>query len=64
MVDIAKELALAKLYADNPLYVTLQIALANASAIKDTDKLIFTPEGVFPDLIFSNSNLLPSVDVK
>jgi len=63
-VDIAKELALAKLYADNPLYVTLPIALANAAAIKNTDKLIFTPEGVFPDLIFSNSNLLPSVDVK
>ena len=51
-VDLAKELALAELYAANPQYVALQIALANASAIKDTDKLIFTPEGVFPNLIF------------
>jgi len=63
-VDIAKELALAKLYADNPIYVTLQIALANAAAIKSTDKLIFTPEGVFPDLIFTNNNVLPTVSVK
>ncbi len=64
LVDIAKELALADLYAKNPLYVQLQIALANATAIKNTDKLIFTPEGVFPDLIFTNNNLLPSIDVK
>ena len=53
-VDLAKEIALAELYAANPQYLALQIALANASAIKDTDKLIFTPEGVFPNLIFSN----------
>jgi hypothetical protein len=64
LVDIAKELALAKLYAENPAYVALQIALANASAIKVTDKLIFTPDGTFPNLIFTNNNVLPSIDVK
>ena len=63
LVDIAKELALAKLYAENPSYVTLQIALANASAIKVTDKLIFTPDGVFPNLIFSDGTVLPTVNV-
>jgi hypothetical protein len=62
-VDLAKELALATLYAANPQYVSLQIALANAQAIKDTDKLIFTPDGVFPNLIFSNNNVLPALNV-
>lgn len=61
-IDIAKELALAKLYAENPSYVALQIALANAQAIKETDKLIFTQEGVFPNLIFNNG-ALPTFDV-
>jgi hypothetical protein len=62
-VDLAKEIALANLYAQNPLYVTLQIALANAQAIKDSDKLIFTPDGVFPNLIFNNGGTLPTFDV-
>jgi hypothetical protein len=61
-VDLAKEIALAELYASNPDYVTLQIALANAQAIKETDKLIFTPDGVFPNLIFSN-NTIPTFNV-
>jgi hypothetical protein len=64
LVDLAKELALAELYAKNPAYVSLQIALANASAIKQTDKIIFTPQGTSPNLIFSNNNVLPSIDVK
>ena len=62
-VDIAKELALAELYAQHPEYVTLQIALANASAIKATDKFIYTPAGVFPQLILSNG-LLPTYQMK
>jgi hypothetical protein len=61
-VDIAKELALAQLYADHPAYSALQIALANAQAIKDTDKMIFTPDGVFPNLIFNNG-AIPSFDI-
>jgi hypothetical protein len=52
--DIAKELAIALMFQTNPNYYAYQMALANASAIKDTDKLIFTPEGVFPNLIFGN----------
>jgi hypothetical protein len=61
-VDIAKELALALLYSENPQYVALQIALANAQAIKDTDKMIITPEGVFPNLIFTN-NAVPNISI-
>jgi Arc/MetJ family transcription regulator len=62
-VDIAKELALAEMYAQHPEYVALQVALANASAIKDTDKFIYTPEGVFPNLILTNG-AIPTFQVK
>jgi regulator of protease activity HflC (stomatin/prohibitin superfamily) len=51
-IDIAKELALANLYAQNPQYVALLVAQANAQAIKETDKLIFAPEGNFPNFIY------------
>ena len=57
LVDIAKELALAELYQRFPSFVALQIALANSAAIKDSDKFIFTPDGVFPSIIFSNGTL-------
>jgi hypothetical protein len=60
--DLAREIALAELYTGNSAYYTYQMALANASAIKDTDKLIFVPEGVFPQLIFGE-NLRPVVPV-
>lgn len=62
LIDLAKELTLAEIYANNPQYVALQLALANASAIKSTDKLIFTQDGVFPNLIFSNG-ILPAFNV-
>ncbi|HNK62511.1 MAG TPA: SPFH domain-containing protein [Anaerolineales bacterium] len=62
-VDIAKELALAEMYAQHPEYVALQVALANASAIKDTDKFIYTPEGVFPNLILTNG-AIPTFQIK
>jgi hypothetical protein len=45
-----------------PPFVALQIALANSAAIKASDKFIFTPEGVFPNLIFSNGTL-PTVNM-
>jgi hypothetical protein len=57
LVDIAKELALAELYQNFPSYVTLQIAMANSAAIKPTDKFVITPDGSFPNLIFSNGTL-------
>jgi regulator of protease activity HflC (stomatin/prohibitin superfamily) len=60
--DLAKEIAMADLYASNPNYYNLQIALANASALKATDKLIFVPQGTMPQLVFG-SNLQPVVPV-
>lgn len=62
-VEIAKELALAEMYAAHPEYVALQIALANANAIKETDKFIYTPSGVFPNLILTNG-AIPTFQVR
>ena len=59
-IDLANEIALAKLYSANPGYLNLQVILANASAIKPTDKLIITPNGVMPNLVFSNGQTVPA----
>jgi hypothetical protein len=61
-VEIAKETALADLYARYPSYVTLQIALANAAALKLTDKVIFTAEGMTPTLVMPGPGITPTVD--
>lgn len=60
--ELAKETALAELYRLNAGYLQLQLAMLNASALKATDKIIFTPEGVMPSLIFGN-NILPTVPI-
>ena len=60
--DLAQEMALAEIYESNPNYYLYMLALANANAIKDSDKLIFTPEGVFPQLVFGDT-LTPVVPV-
>lgn len=59
---LAEQIALAQMYAENPEYLTLMMVQANASAIKATDKLIFTPEGVFPNLVFGNG-VMPTFPV-
>jgi hypothetical protein len=53
--DLAQQSALAAMYTDFPNYFAYQVSLANASAIKETDKMIFTPEGVFPNLVFGSN---------
>ncbi len=60
--DLALELAKAQLYADNPAYLTLQTALANASAFKPTDKIIFTPAGTTPTIIVPGPGVVPTVN--
>jgi regulator of protease activity HflC (stomatin/prohibitin superfamily) len=60
--DLANQLALADLYGANPAYLQLQIAQANASALKDTDKIIFTPEGVVPTIVLPGPGITPTVD--
>ncbi len=60
--QIAVETALATLYAGRPEYVQLLIAQANASALKSTDKVIFTPEGMTPTLVLPGPGIVPTVD--
>ncbi len=59
--DVARQSALAALYADNPEFVQLQIAQTNASALKATDKVIFTPEGTTPTIVLPGPGVVPTV---
>jgi regulator of protease activity HflC (stomatin/prohibitin superfamily) len=60
--DLALETAKALLYANNPAYLTYQTALANASAFKPTDKIIFTPIGSTPTIIVPGPGIVPTVN--
>lgn len=60
--DLAAQLALAELYADNPGYLDLQKVKANADALRETDKIIFTPEGTVPNLVIPGPGIVPTVD--
>jgi len=60
--DLAPEIAKAELYKANPEYVALQTALANASAFKATDKIIFTPLGTTPTIIVPGPGVQPTVE--
>ncbi len=60
--QIAFESALAELYAVRPEYVQLLIAQANASALKSTDKVIFTPEGMTPTLVLPGPGIVPTAE--
>lgn len=60
--DIAREMALAELYARYPAFVSLAVAQANASALKPTDKVIFTPEGTTPTIVVPGPGIMPTVD--
>lgn len=60
--DLAQNLALATLYAQYPAYVQLQIAQANANALKATDKIIFTPEGTTPTIVLPGPGIVPTVN--
>ena len=59
---IAVETALADLYAGRPDYVLLLIAQANASALRNTDKVIFALEGMTPTLVLPGPGIVPTVD--
>lgn len=59
--DLAQQIALAELYAAHPAYVQLLLAQANASALKATDKIIFTPEGTTPTIVLPGPGIQPTV---
>jgi len=60
--ELARDLALAELYATHPGFLQLQIAQANASALKATDKIIFTPEGIAPTIVIPGPGIVPTID--
>ncbi len=62
-VEVAVQLALAEVYGANPEYVQLLIAQANASALRNTDKIIFTPDGTVPTLVMPGPGIVPTVQV-
>ncbi len=60
--DTALRQVLAQIYQTNPEYVALLLAEANASALNETDKVIFTPEGMTPTLVLPGPGIVPTVD--
>jgi regulator of protease activity HflC (stomatin/prohibitin superfamily) len=60
--DLAVQIAQAQIYAENPGYLQLQIVTANANALHETDKIIFTPEGTVPTLVLPGPGIVPTVD--
>ncbi len=61
-IQTAVEQVLALLYETNPEYLTLLLARANASALNQTDKVIFTPEGTVPTLVLPGPGIVPTID--
>lgn len=60
--ELASELILADLYAASPAYAYLQAVLANASALTEADKIIFTQEGTSPTIVVPGAGIVPTVD--
>ncbi len=58
----ATELVLAEIYADNPEYAQYLMAKANASALNESDKLIFTAEGTAPSIVIPGPGIMPTID--
>ena len=60
--DLALQLALARLLTDHPDYLQLKTVEANASALRETDKIIFTVEGMAPTLVLPGPGIVPTLD--
>ena len=60
--DLANQLTLAEVYANNPGLLELRMVEANASALNPTDKVIFTSEGTVPTLVFPGPGIVPTVE--
>ena len=60
--ETAQTAILAELYSRNPEYVEALIAEMNASALTETDKVIFTPAGTSPTIVVPGPGIVPTVD--
>lgn len=61
--DLAQTILLAKVYQDNPAYFQYLVAQINASAIKETDKVMILPQGTIPQLVLGDS-IVPTYSVE
>lgn len=60
--DLAKERLMAQIYEENPGYYQLKVSEMNASAIRETDKMIIVPEGAMPQLVLGK-DVIPVANV-
>jgi hypothetical protein len=60
--DVALQLALGELFTSHPELLQLRIAEANASALGETDKIIFTTEGMAPTLVLPGPGIVPTIE--
>ena len=60
--QLAADIILAELYAGNSDYAYIQALRANASALAETDKIIFTPEGTMPTIVVPGPGIMPTVE--
>ena len=60
--DLAKERLMAQIYEENPGYYQLKVSEMNASAIRETDKMIIVPEGSMPQLVLGK-DVIPVANV-
>ncbi len=60
--SVAQEAAIAAVYAANPGLLQLEMAQTNASALRATDKIIFTQDGMVPTLVMPGPGIVPTVD--
>ncbi len=61
--DLAQTQLLAKIYEDNPSYYRFLVAQLNASAIKETDKVMIIPEGTVPQIVLGK-DVLPTMSIE
>lgn len=61
--DLASTKYLAQIYEENPNYYQYLVAEMNASAIQQSDKFMFVPEGTFPQIVLG-SEVMPIVPVE
>jgi hypothetical protein len=60
--DVALQVALAELFTSHPELLQLRIAEANAGALGETDKIIFTTEGMAPTLVLPGPGIVPTIE--
>jgi hypothetical protein len=60
--QLSADIILAELYGENPDYAYIQALRANASALTEADKIIFTPEGTAPTIVVPGPGIMPTVE--